>query len=488
MLDDVCRRLNCAVQHLLLGTDGDDLAGIDDHQAVDGGDGARSVRDDDRDAAASADGADRLGERGLAFRIQMRVRLVEDDQKRALVERACQSQALPLSGRELDVAWADPRVVAVGKRNDRLVEAGGLGSGDDVRVRRVRGEAGNVLRDGAVEQLDVLRQIPDVGPELDRVPLSQARPVEEHASVRRLPDADECTAENGLARGTGSDHPERLAGCHLERGALDDGRLLARRTYDQVLDRQRLCRRRQPQDVLLVWECREQRVEACVRLAGGEEIRAGMVVSAADPRRTLLGLVGPEELPPEFVWNASSIRMRGSVAKVHVTTDGAHGLPEGTLVVAPTLKYLERAYDASKYGEISQQPYLEVTTAGKTVSLHFQFAPYALRDSEWSQERAVLERIAVDTASEALPQLKASIRETRSLTPLDIEKTYGLTEGDLNHGQLILDQMFFMRPMPGWSTHKTPVDNLYLCGAGVHGGGGLSGASGRNAAAAVLKG
>jgi phytoene dehydrogenase-like protein len=100
----------------------------------------------------------------------------------------------------------------------------------------------------------------------------------------------------------------------------------------------------------------------------------------------------------------------------------------------------------------------------------------------------VLERIAVDTAAEAAPQLKSSIREIRSLTPLDIEQTYGLTEGDLNHGQLLLDQMFFMRPMPGWSAHKTPVDNLYLCGNGVHGGGGLSGAAGRNAARAVLRG
>ena len=125
--------------------------------------------------------------------------------------------------------------------------------------------------------------------------------------------------------------------------------------------------------------------------------------------------------------------------------------------------------------------------SGKVVSIHFQFAPYGLRGAEWSQERAVLERVAIDTAAGVLPQLKASIREVRSLTPLDFEKTYGLTEGDLNHGQLLLDQMLFMRPMPGWSTHKTPIDNLYLCGNGVHGGGGLSGAAGRNAAKAVLK-
>jgi phytoene dehydrogenase-like protein len=213
-----------------------------------------------------------------------------------------------------------------------------------------------------------------------------------------------------------------------------------------------------------------------------------MVISGADPRHTLLDLVGAPELPPEFVWHTQSIKMRGAVAKVHLLTDGTHGLPDGTIVIAPSVRYVERAYDAAKYGQMSTAPYLEATADGPVVSLHFQFAPYALRDSEWGQQRSVLERVAIDTASEALPQLKASIREVKSLTPLDLEQIYGLTEGDLNHGQLILDQMFFMRPMPGWSTHKTPIDNLYLCGNGVHGGGGLSGASGRNAAAAVLKG
>jgi len=225
-----------------------------------------------------------------------------------------------------------------------------------------------------------------------------------------------------------------------------------------------------------------------VRLAGGEEIRASTVVSAADPRRTLLGLVGPEELPPEFAWNASSIRMRGSVAKVHVTTDGAHGLPEGTLVVAPTLKYLERAYDASKYGEISQQPYLEVTTAGKTVSIHFQFAPYQLRHGDWGTARATVERIAIETLAARYPTFRTSVQQVSTLTPLDLEQQFGLTEGDLNHGQLILDQLMFMRPLPGYATGRTPVDGLFLCGSGIHGGGGISGAAGRNAARQILKG
>ena len=140
-----------------------------------------------------------------------------------------------------------------------------------------------------------------------------------------------------------------------------------------------------------------------VRLESGEEILASTVVSDADPRHTLLGLVGAPELPPEFVWQAQSIRMRGSVAKVHVLTDGAHGLPEGTLVVAPTLKYLERAYDAAKYGEISRAPYVEVTTSGDVVSIHFQFAPYALRQGDWPGARETVERLAIDTVTEHFP-------------------------------------------------------------------------------------
>jgi len=224
-----------------------------------------------------------------------------------------------------------------------------------------------------------------------------------------------------------------------------------------------------------------------VRLAGGEEIRAGVVISAADPRHTLLGLVGAGELPPEFVWNAQSIRMRGSVAKVHVLTDGTHGLPEGTLVIAPTLKYLERAYDAAKYGEISQQPYLEVTASGKAVAIHFQFSPYRLRSSDWTTARSTVERIAVDTLATRFPKLRDSVQQVSSLTPLDLEQQFGVTEGDLNHGQLILDQLAFMRPLPGFSGGTTPIDGLYLCGSGIHGGGGISGAAGRNAARRILK-
>ncbi len=218
-----------------------------------------------------------------------------------------------------------------------------------------------------------------------------------------------------------------------------------------------------------------------VVLANGEEIFADDIISAADPKHTFLKLVGAVNLPPEFVWNVQSIKMRGSVAKVHLLTDGNHGIPDGTVVLAPSIKYLEKAYDAAKYHQISEKPYLEVTTSGNVVSIHFQFAPYSLKTGDWGLEtRKKVEELAINTLTEYFPNLKSSIVNRKSFTPLDLESTYGLTEGDLNHGQLMLDQFMFMRPIPGWSNHKTPLDNLYLCGSGVHGGGGVSGAAGRN--------
>ena len=229
----------------------------------------------------------------------------------------------------------------------------------------------------------------------------------------------------------------------------------------------------------------EGQVAKGVLLTNGEEISANIVLSSADPKHTLLKLVGAQDLPPEFVWHTQSIKMRGSAAKVHLQTNGNHGIPEGTSAVAPSIRYLERAYDAAKYGEISEKPYLEVTTSGNTVSIHFQFAPYALKNESWQVAGPKVEKSAIDTLSEYFPNLQSSIINRKSITPLDLETTYGLTEGDINHGQLMLDQFLFMRPIPGWSNHKTPIDNLYLCGSGVHGGGGVSGASGRNVVKAL---
>lgn len=271
----------------------------------------------------------------------------------------------------------------------------------------------------------------------------------------------------GLAHRGGSGNPQRIADALVALLQASGGQVRTSAAVTQILvDRQQV---------------------QGVRLENGEEIAAPIVLSAADPRHTLLGLVGAPELPPEFVWRAQSIRMRGSVAKVHLLTDGNHGLPAGTLVVAPSLEHLERAYDAAKYGEISREPYLEATTSGQVVSIHFQFAPHGLRQADWQSARAVVEQLAIDTLAAHSPGLQSSVREIRTITPPDLERDWGLTEGDLNHGQLLLDQVLFMRPIPGWSDHRTPVDGLYLCGSGVHGGGGISGASGRNAARAVLK-
>ena len=224
---------------------------------------------------------------------------------------------------------------------------------------------------------------------------------------------------------------------------------------------------------------KDQRATGVV-LANGQEYTAPVILSALDPKRTFLSLVGPMELPPEFVWQTQSIKMRGSIAKMHLLTDGQHGIPEGTVVLAPSLKYLEQAYDAAKYGEISEKPYLEITTYGNVVSIHIQFAPFNLKSGDWNLERETLEKLVINTLDVFFPKMMASIVNLKSITPPDLEQTYSLTEGDLNHGQLMLDQFLFMRPLPGWSNHKTPIDGLYLCGSGVHGGGGVSGASGRN--------
>lgn len=224
----------------------------------------------------------------------------------------------------------------------------------------------------------------------------------------------------------------------------------------------------------------ENQIANGVVLSSGEEISADAILSSADPKHTLLKLVGAQDLPPEFVWHTQSIKMRGSVVKIHLQVNGNYGIPEGTLCVAPSIKYLEKAYDAAKYGEISEQPYLEVTTSENTVSIHFQFAPYQLKTGDWRLETKKVEKIAIETLNEYFPNLQSLVSNIKTITPLDLEQTYGLTEGDINHGQLMLDQFLFMRPIPGWSNHKTPIDNLYLCGSGVHGGGGVSGAAGRN--------
>ncbi len=237
-----------------------------------------------------------------------------------------------------------------------------------------------------------------------------------------------------------------------------------------------------------------------LRLTTGEQIPAVSVLSSTDPKHTFLRLITPEPLDPEFVWQAQHIKMRGVTAKIHIACDPSirfsalrqPSVPESdspaTYIIAPSLAYLERAYDAAKYGQISEKPVLEITTAGNLLSIHFQFAPYFLKKSTWNDEtRNTLEQITLSTLAEFIPNLKSQTKTLKSLTPLDLETSFSLTEGDPHHGQLMLDQFFFMRPIPGCANHETPIEGIYLCGSGLHGGGGVSGIPGRNAAKTILK-
>ncbi len=243
-----------------------------------------------------------------------------------------------------------------------------------------------------------------------------------------------------------------------------------------------------------------------VRLAGGEEIRAAAVLSNADPRRTLFELVGPQQLEPEVMRHVRNIIYRGSVARVNLALDGRPsfaGMSDeaqlgGRIRVSPSLDYLERAYDAAKYGRISEQPYLEMflptahdpslAPAGHHVlNITAQFAPYALREGDWDESREALVESVMSTLESVAPGIRRQVVHCHVATPLDLARTYGLTEGSIYHGQMGLEQMLVMRPIPGWSRYETPIRNLYLCGAGAHPGGGVTGAPGYNAARAVLK-
>jgi len=242
-----------------------------------------------------------------------------------------------------------------------------------------------------------------------------------------------------------------------------------------------------------------------VELAGGETIRAAVVLSNADPRRTLFDLVGPQHLEPETMRHVRNIIYRGSVARVNLAVRGlpafaGAGDPAqlgGRIRVSPSLDYLERAYDAAKYGRFSEHPYLEIVIptlrdpslapAGHhLLTVTALYAPYALRDGDWDGQSAAFGEVVLDTLESVAPGLRASVAHCQVVTPLDLERRYGLTEGSIYHGQMGLDQMLVMRPIPGWSRYETPLRNLYLCGAGAHPGGGVTGAPGYNAARAVL--
>jgi phytoene dehydrogenase-like protein len=246
-----------------------------------------------------------------------------------------------------------------------------------------------------------------------------------------------------------------------------------------------------------------------VILSTGEEISADTIVSNADPKRTLLKLVDPIHLSPDFVMKLQHYRMPGTVAKVNLALAGLpkftalnggadSGSLSGRIHIGPEIDYLERAFDESKYGNFSRQPYLEITfpsltdpslaPAGKHVmSIYVQYAPYKLKLGDWENQRVALGDAVVKTLSQYAPNLPELILRHQIITPQDLEDTYGLTGGHIFHGELALDQFFTMRPLLDWARYRTPIGNLYLCGSGTHPGAGLTGGSGANAAREILK-
>jgi len=244
-----------------------------------------------------------------------------------------------------------------------------------------------------------------------------------------------------------------------------------------------------------------------VLLGTGEEIGAQTVISNADPKRTLLKLTDPTHLSPDFVQKLQHYRGNGTVAKVNLALsalpaftalkNGDGSALKGRIHIGPEIDYLERAFDESKYGNFSRQPYLEVAIPSLTdptlapdgkhvMSIYMQYAPYKLK-GDWESQRSTLGQIVVQTLAEYAPNLPELILTHQIITPQDLEDVYGLTGGQIFHGDLALDQFFTMRPLLDWARYRTPIKNLYLCGSGTHPGAGLTGGSGANAAREILR-
>jgi phytoene dehydrogenase-like protein len=245
-----------------------------------------------------------------------------------------------------------------------------------------------------------------------------------------------------------------------------------------------------------------------VVLDTGEEINASVVSSSLDPNLTFLKFLDAKDLPGDFLEEVRRYKYRGSSGKVNLALDG---LPEfkclpgvgrhlrGAMSISPSVDYMERAYDQAKYGEFSRRPYIDmvipsltdpsVAPPGKHVlSCFVQYAPYKLKPgTNWDEQREAFGDAVVDTISEYAPNIKNLILGRQVLTPLDIERSIGLTEGNIFQGELSLEQLFFLRPVAGWARYRTPIRNLYMCGSATHPGGGIMGAPGRLAALEILK-
>jgi phytoene dehydrogenase-like protein len=243
-----------------------------------------------------------------------------------------------------------------------------------------------------------------------------------------------------------------------------------------------------------------------VVLESGEEISAERIVSGADPRRTFLELVGAEHLDAGFVDSIRRFKFRGASGKVNLALGelpeftclpgrGAH--LRGAISISPSIDYLERAYDEAKRGEFSRRPYMDIVIPSMidpdmappgrhVMSIFVQYAPYHLNGG-WSDERReAFGDAVIDTLAQYAPNIRSAILHRQVITPADIERIVGLSEGNIFQGELSLQQMFFLRPVPAWANYATPIKRLYQCGSGTHPGGGVMGAAGRLAARAVL--
>jgi phytoene dehydrogenase-like protein len=254
-------------------------------------------------------------------------------------------------------------------------------------------------------------------------------------------------------------------------------------------------------------EVRNGRASSVV-LEDGTEVRGRIVLSNADPKRTFLKMVAARELPEDFLFAVRGIKMDGPCAKVNFvlaeeprftgTSPQASPLERTFYTLVPSLEFAERCYDIAKFGELPEELWVDCVVSsnadsslappGKHILTCFvQYVPYKLREGNWDEKRDLLGDRVVKKIAEYAPNVPGAIEVRQVLTPLDLERTYGLTEGNIFHGDLRLEQLFFMRPVPGWAQYRTPIRGLYLCGAGAHPGGGVTGAPGRNAALQALR-
>jgi phytoene dehydrogenase-like protein len=242
-------------------------------------------------------------------------------------------------------------------------------------------------------------------------------------------------------------------------------------------------------------------------LKSGEEIHCNVISSSVDPHLTFETFLEPKELPSDFLESVRRYKFRGSSGKVNIALDG---LPDfkclpgpgahlrGAISISPGMEYMERAYDEAKYGHYSSRPYIDmvlpsltdpsVAPPGKHVlSCFVQYAPYKLAEGNWDDQREAFGNNVVETIAQYAPNIKKLIIDKQVLTPLDLEREFGLTQGNIFQGELSLEQLFFLRPVPGWAYYRTPIHNLYMCGSATHPGGGIMGANGRIASQVILK-